>query len=395
MSTVPAEPALFSGEAPVNPAPRLHLDYLDGLRALAALFVLLHHGYISVWNIFAQRYPSGLLDRLTHWMIYGHFAVSVFIVISGFSLMLPLVRGDGALKGGPTAFFKRRARRILPPYYCAMGLSLLVWLFLFSHDWRHPGLPFSLADILSHLFLVHNFSRATMGTINGTFWSIAVESQIYLVFPLLVWLWKRIGPEATLLLTILVGYGGRWLLETRYPDQIGLTAHYLTLFCMGMFGTTVAFSPAENWRRMREGKFWPWLAMGLFVWLIALCTYWGWDKALGARQHHTDFLVGLCAMCLLILASRSTSNLPRKALSLRPLPFLGSFAYSIYLSQLPLLLIYRKFLMQPGQMSENAMFALFLLLGFPLLIGGAYLFFLACERPFLNAPSVRRDRNPV
>ena len=54
---------------------------------------------------------------------HGHYAVAVFIVLSGFCLMLPVTRDpNGRLPGGFAAYLGRRARRILPPYYAALGM---------------------------------------------------------------------------------------------------------------------------------------------------------------------------------------------------------------------------------------------------------------------------------
>lgn len=103
-STLTLEHASETSLAPVR------LDYLDGLRALAALYVVLHHAWLTIWSAEYYKQPVGVLAALTGWLAYGHFAVSAFIVISGFSLMLPVARG-GVLKGGARRFFKKRARR--------------------------------------------------------------------------------------------------------------------------------------------------------------------------------------------------------------------------------------------------------------------------------------------
>src|SRR6266446_573435 len=114
----------------------VHRAYLDGLRAVAALYVLLHHAFLQV-------IPNPVTDanRLPHWFILfaqGNLAVDVFIVLSGFCLMLPVVSLGYEVSGGAVHFFRRRARRILPPYFAAMGLSLLpIWLLIGEKTGTH------------------------------------------------------------------------------------------------------------------------------------------------------------------------------------------------------------------------------------------------------------------
>ena len=82
-----------------------HLLFLDGLRALAALFVVLHHSWLEIWPLMYHRSPVGLMAKASGWLLYGHYAVALFIVLSGFSLMLSVVRGGGHLRGGAKRFF--------------------------------------------------------------------------------------------------------------------------------------------------------------------------------------------------------------------------------------------------------------------------------------------------
>ena len=86
--------------------------------------MILHHA----WLLTADRSPiaaeTDLLGLLTNWLLYGHLAVDVFIVLSGFCLMLPVARSGGALADGARGFFVRRARRILPPYFAAFTISV-------------------------------------------------------------------------------------------------------------------------------------------------------------------------------------------------------------------------------------------------------------------------------
>jgi len=369
MGVFPGQPDLAVASA----RERVHLDFLDGLRALAALFVLLHHAYIQVWNIFAHRYPVGPVNALMRWVIYGHFAVSVFIVLSGFCLMLPIARGDGTLRGGATTFFRKRARRILPPYYLALGFSLLILLAMYGRS-----LTVTPWDLLSHLLLVHNLSPATIGGINGAFWSIAVEWQIYFLFPLLVLTWRHWGAWPTLAVTTVLAYGS-WFALRGHPLS-GLTPHYVALFAFGMLGSVLAFSPAPQWVVWRRRVPWSALLATLTAILIAWCTHWGWEEALGPLQALTDLLVGACAVALLVTAARP--NRIGRLLAARPLAFIGAFAYSIYLVHLPLLIVCWSLLARLRLQNEVA-FALLALCCGPLIVGIAYLFHLGCERPFL------------
>jgi peptidoglycan/LPS O-acetylase OafA/YrhL len=178
---------------------RLHLDFLDGLRGLAALYVLLHHAA-------AEEDRSSLghwLARGVGWLGRGHYAVAVFIVLSGFCLMMPVVRDEGRLRGGFRRYILRRARRILPPYYAAIALSLalIAWCPRLSqaHDprWEIALPAFSLnSSLIPHLLLVHNMSPSAAYRIDPPMWSVATEWQIYFSLPILILIWRRWGVAA-------------------------------------------------------------------------------------------------------------------------------------------------------------------------------------------------------
>ncbi len=89
---------------------RVHLHYLDGLRGLAALYVVFSH----VWELQENNVPSLWLVA-TKIFRYGLFSVSVFIVLSGYCLMLPVVRSQtGQISGSLLSYFKKRS---LTNYY--------------------------------------------------------------------------------------------------------------------------------------------------------------------------------------------------------------------------------------------------------------------------------------
>ena len=123
LEQLPAPPPRFP-RSPMPPPRRL--AGLDGVRGLAALFVVVNH-------VFLRAFPGYPVDKAPFWaawFIYGRFAVVVFIVLSGFSLALSPARHGWRLDG-VSRFARRRAWRILPPYWAALAFSLAVaWLLV-------------------------------------------------------------------------------------------------------------------------------------------------------------------------------------------------------------------------------------------------------------------------
>ena len=99
----------------------IRLAYLDGLRAVAAAYVVMFHAVLG----FSALGLSGPWRLLRRAFAFGHEAVAIFIVLSGYCLMLPVVRKDAArLPVDFKRFVGRRAFRILPPYFMALLFSL-------------------------------------------------------------------------------------------------------------------------------------------------------------------------------------------------------------------------------------------------------------------------------
>ena len=152
------------------------LTGLDGIRGLAALFVVVNHVFLRAF----PGYPVDSAPFWAAWFIYGRFAVVVFIVLSGFSLALSPARHGWRLDGSPGSR-QRRARRILPAYWAALVFSLAVaWLIVPPPGQGAPGAE----SVVVNGLLVQNLVSAPSP--NRAFWSIAVEAQLYLLFPLLL-----------------------------------------------------------------------------------------------------------------------------------------------------------------------------------------------------------------
>jgi peptidoglycan/LPS O-acetylase OafA/YrhL len=367
-------------------AERVRLAYLDGLRALAAGYVVAFH---AVTGFYAPEL-TGSFRVLRRLFAYGHELVAVFIVLSGYCLMLPVVRKDARrLPIELGKFLRRRARRILPPYFAALAGSILLLALvpvLRTHsgttwDDSLPGLE--LGPILTHVLVVHNWVPSWAVQINGPFWSVATEWQIYFFFPLLLLpVWRRLGMGATLTIAALVGYAP--LVFAPGPARLAIP-WYLLLFALGMAAAAVGFSPEARERGLRERVPWGsvagglWLSCVLFSNLLA-GAWFGLKPA-------SDALVGLATATLLVdLTNKAARGAPSRLLGLleaRPLLVVGHFSYSLYLTHLPLLALGYFALRPLGWPAPLNALAL-LVLGGLACLGLAYAFHVAVERRFIQ-----------
>ncbi|HLZ30753.1 MAG TPA: acyltransferase [Chloroflexota bacterium] len=161
---------------------RGHIPALDGLRGLAILLVLVQHAYVPP--------GEGLVDRFVRfWMDSGWLGVDLFFVLSGF-LISGLLLDARAKPGYFRNFYARRVLRIFPVYYLVLAFMFLVAPRL--GNWVHTeGIGGTAVWYVAYLANVHAALRGPTFTALGPTWSLAVEEQFYLVWPLIVLLCNR------------------------------------------------------------------------------------------------------------------------------------------------------------------------------------------------------------
>lgn len=328
------------------------LSFLDGLRALAALWVVLGHCHLFTlgWNSSAS-----LLGKPLDVLLYMHLGVNVFLVVSGFCLALPVVRNNNRMRVSLLEYFQARAWRILLPYYAVLILILLVNYFIpLIQMGRHPlGLTGEIpAMVLWSNFLLLQDFFPQLNNINGPFWSVATEWHLYFLFPLAVWLLRRLGVTALLLAGGVLAAGLTWfrgidpvLSYTLLPEAImvPIPPYFVSLFVMGMAAAALAFDPAYAARRARIERGARWIGIALMLPLGILL--WRYRIIDGSNVfvfldhlHVIDPLAGaVVAAFLVVLCGLSPQHRLRRALEARPLVFIGGFSYSLYLVHIPIL----------------------------------------------------------
>lgn len=361
----------------MTPAADPKVPGLDGIRGLAALYVVVHH----CWLLSFPGYPANTGPGWLGWLTHGRLAVVAFIVLSGFSLALSPARHGWHL-GGTLRFARRRARRILPPYWAALALSLLIASAV-------PALPMSapptVRSVVVYGLLLQDVVAAPAP--NGAFWSIAVEAGLYLVFPLLVLLRRRAGAAVTLAVVAVpvVVLGLVCPSVSASAKATGYVLELAPLFTLGALAAGIV-TARDRIRRL------PWcgpaaLAAAPVLLLIAV------RGPVWTVRHYfwIDLAAGpAIAMFLAAVATRRPAALSR-LLDSGPLRALGDFSFSLYLIHLPIAALVSRQLVAPRIAAGLPAFWVTLALAVPACLVAARVFAAVVEAPFRSArPSPRR-----
>lgn len=326
IETVPA--AAAGGSRPRFPC-------FDGLRALAAIAILVHHtafwtsGGMSVWGPYYAELTVG---------------VYVFFVISGFLLYRPYAARNHL--GTPTTatrpYLRRRFLRLYPAYWVALGLSLYILPTHFT-GFSGPG------EAIANFALVQRYF-GSMNIFAGLpqAWTLVTELSFYLFLPAYAWLLARIvarsglrGELAALAALVLAGLCVQIASVFAGPIWPPLTVlpFYLPVFGVGMLLAVVsvwAEGSGLGATVVRIAGSWPWMWWGLaiaaFVATAELAATAGPDRS-ETLVFVTVWSHTLIGMFLVLPGAFGVQDrgLIRRFLRSRPWAFLGVVSYGIYL----------------------------------------------------------------
>jgi peptidoglycan/LPS O-acetylase OafA/YrhL len=294
---------------------------LDGLRAVAVISVLVFHAQFAV--------ASG-----------GFLGVSLFFTLSGFlitTLLLDEHESTGSLS--LRRFYGRRVRRLLPAAYICLLLVVVVsgW-WTASQQRRLPGdLVASVANVANwrFAFAPTSYQELFLGDPSPVahFWSLAIEEQIYLVLPVVVYFALRRGPRSLAATTgvLLVGSIAATLLTTDRDLVYNGTHTRAAELLVG-----VALAQVLRRRPLATGgrvQWLPGLVAGLgFLVLVAASTI---EQAWVYRGG----LVGVAIVSAVLIASVAGGRFPARLLEVAPLVAIGKVSYGIYLFHWPVFML--------------------------------------------------------
>ena len=269
------------------------ISYIDGLRAVAVLSVLVFHA--AKYTAVASAPPSPVLSLLQS----GSHGVDLFFVLSGFCLSYPVLRRlrNGTAVFDVARFAAKRIVRILPPYYAAIAVILI-----------GTG-GFAVGDVLHQVF----FLDRSVHWLNGSFWTLAIEFRWYFIFPAALWLWTQ--SRRAFAAVVLIAPATVVLMNAAGADAV-----YLPGFMLGIAAAAIAIE------KNGVARFALPASIVLFV-LAVLTNVQSWG-------YHASLMWQFEAFALVVCAG--VNAVMRRLLSLRFLTAVGGWSYGIYLVHEPL-----------------------------------------------------------
>lgn len=302
------------------------LGVLDGLRGIAVLLVLWYHLWEITWLS-----PGHGLDFLP---ATGFIGVHLFFFLSGFVISYPFIGAALAGRVQPSwhDFAWRRFIKIVPSYVLSIAVAYAV-----GYAQAQPNAS-AVPDLVTHLLFVHTWFPLRYGTIDGVLWTLAVEVEFYLLFPLIWWGFKR-RPWLTAAAMILIAWWWRTALHqccyyTVFVQWEENLPGYLDIFAFGMIAAYVFTRFGDAWRATHLRYAGVIVAVAGVVLLVALLlSLYGYrsdDQWAGVWQINNRPLLG-GAFAVIALGWLVSPRWWQIVLDNLPLRFLATISYNLYL----------------------------------------------------------------
>lgn len=297
---------------------------IDGLRAVAVLSVLFYHA--------GSRLFSG-----------GFVGVDVFFVISGYLITSIIINEIKANEFHLVNFYERRIRRIFPVLFAVVDFTLLCGALIYDAD-NYADLGNSAISVTFFYSNIHFWSQSGYFERASTLkpllhaWSLSVEEQFYILFPILVVLIRRFFKSRfalSLTLVTIISFA----LSIYGAQHDATSAFYLTqyraweLLIGSILGLRVVPVPSNTTLRNS-------FSLAGIIMILASVVLYSYDTPFPG----TAALLPVLGSALVIFSGQDGTSFIGRFLSLQPLVFIGKISYSLYIWHWPLLIFTKYYL---------------------------------------------------
>ncbi len=297
------------------------------------------------------------------------------MTISGFVLYLPDAAHDlVSTKRSFSDYFKRRARRLLLPWYASLILTVLLFS-LMARFQLSGGLSLSQSweSLWWHITFLHSWNPEQRYTLNSALWLMGFEWQLSLCLPLFLALVRRWGWVAlfALAVALLLPYPGRWGHLPRFLFSAELTLPFL----IGVGAARIARRPDLFFRGAKT--------LFIHFWLLLTCIVGFLSHVACVEAQRGNFAAYTAALSVAAATIHMTyfpGYWPQRFLSQPVLRFIGRFSYSLFLIHVPLILLFDSLCIRFG-LPQSRRMNHFMLFCLPMMLGISYLFYSIFERP--------------
>ncbi|MEO6328305.1 MAG: acyltransferase [Ginsengibacter sp.] len=291
-----------------------HYKGLDSIRAMAVILVLF-------WHLMPRTLLINSFDT-------GPFGVDIFFVLSGFLITKILLENRRAAEISKVTishvlknFYVRRVLRIFPIYYLTIALIFLYQIFINS------DIEFDLLSCLTYTTNFHFFKTHSWGTFTGHFWSLAVEEQFYILWPVLILLFKKKYLIYLIVAFILVGIISQVILG---KSEFSLILPHACFDAFGL-GALLAWAMVYQPQLLNNKNFnaLSIVAFASAVFILAESIYKGVFELVPLRTFHS--FIALWMITSVVFIERKGKSLSSLIYHNKILIFIGKMSYGIYI----------------------------------------------------------------
>jgi len=315
------------GTPPLEPSTGQRLPVLDGVRGLAILLVMIHH--------FGLGYDVNTTGELLFARLANSswLGVDLFFVLSGFLITGILLKAKDRPRYFKN-FYMRRALRIFPLYYGTLFLYFVILPYIFGVDFRRD-----FSDTWWHVFYLSNFKQAFDGFQPrplGILWSLSIEEQYYLAWPLLVYFLPRRALIVLCVGVLIATPAMRYMFAFGKYDPVFIYMNTLTRIDGIVAGSLLAIIAAGGLETLSKYRF---IAKacaiaGMGTLFVGFSDYTGlfyytWNP--GAQAFGYSTIIMVMVACFVLLLTNPSESIANRALCWRPFLELGKYSYAMYI----------------------------------------------------------------